>query len=524
MVKMSEQNAAAPWLTGVIFDGHFEVGHLIARGGMAEVYHAVDLWSNNPVAVKVLLPHLSADPTQQQKFFREGAALSKIKHPNVVGVIASGTEKVHGQQVMFLVLEYVHGCTLSQLLKVRPVLSVGELLSIMIPAVEGLSEVHAHRLIHRDIKPANILLEDEHQTIKLSDFGLTRRADQNATGQLMGTPSFVAPEILDVRASVGPASDIFSAGVMMYRMLTGRMPFAVTENDQQVLYHNTNTDIPSVTQLAPGISSDIAGVVSWSTRRNPADRPQDATELYRALQDCLNRSTADERAFRAPLVTDLPLTRMWEDVTEIADRSGMTRVYRNTPISAFGQADDLIDVEADTSAPLTAHEKAVRSAASAPVQVYAPTQIAGVGPMTKPQATQKASASATPESDRSGHETLYWDVAQDPNTTVAFSGLSPATEAANAPASAPSATSISASYTPRRAGQTQQAGDAFIPAHSAHQSPGIVTAKSQAERRSPAEPWRAAPQPVALLAFSAFLLLGLVGAGFIGWWLATLLF
>lgn len=525
MVEMSEQNAAAPWLTGVIFDGHFEVGHLIARGGMAEVYHAVDLWSNNPVAVKVLLPHLSADPAQQQKFFREGAALSKIKHRNVVGVIASGTENVRGQQVMFLVLEYVHGCTLSQLLKVRPVLSVGELLSIMIPAVEGLSEVHAHRLIHRDIKPANILLEDEHQTIKLSDFGLTRRADQNATGQLMGTPSFVAPEILDVRASVGPASDIFAAGVMMYRMLTGRMPFAGTENDQQVLYHNTNTDIPSVTQLAPGISSDIAGVVSWCTRRNPADRPQDATELYRALQDCLNRSTADERAFHAPLLTDLPLTTMWEDVTEIADRSGMTRVYRNTPISAFGQADDLIDTEADTSVPLTAHEKAIRSAASAPVQVYAPTQIAGVGPMTKPQATtQNATAPGAPEADASTDETLYWDVAQDPNSTTTFSVQSPPAEPADSSAPVPSAGSISASYVPRRAPEPQQAGSAFSPQAPAHQPAGNTFTRSEAERRSPAETWRPAPQPVTLVAFSVLLLLGLVGAGFIGWWLATALF
>ena len=123
---MTDDFSAAPWLTGVIFKGHFEVGHLIARGGMAEVYHAVDLWSDNPVALKVLLPHLSTDPAQQQKFFREGSALKKIQHENVVGVIDEGTEVVHGQQVMFLVLEYVHGCTLAQLTQLRPVLSVGD--------------------------------------------------------------------------------------------------------------------------------------------------------------------------------------------------------------------------------------------------------------------------------------------------------------------------------------------------------------------------------------------------------------
>lgn len=124
---MSENSNSAPWLTGTVFAGRYEVGQLIARGGMAEVYHAVDLWSNNPVAVKVLLPHLSSDTAQRQKFFREGNALGKIHHEHVVGVVQDGTQQVHGQDIMFLVLEYVHGCTLAQLLTLRPVLSVGGL-------------------------------------------------------------------------------------------------------------------------------------------------------------------------------------------------------------------------------------------------------------------------------------------------------------------------------------------------------------------------------------------------------------
>lgn len=517
---MSEQNTATPWLTGVIFDGHFEVGHLIARGGMAEVYHAVDLWSNNPVAVKVLLPHLSADPAQQQKFFREGSALSKIKHSNVVGVIASGTETVLGQQVMFLVLEYVHGCTLSQLLKLRPVLSVDEFLSIMIPAVEGLSEVHAHRLIHRDIKPANILLEDEHQTIKLSDFGLTRRADQNATGLLMGTPSFVAPEILDAQATVGPASDIFSTGVMMYRMVTGRMPFAGSTDDQQVLFHNTNTDIPSVTRLAPGISSDIAGLINWCTRRNPADRPQDATELYRALLDCLNRSSATDRAFRAP-VAEPPLTSLWEDVTEIAERSGMTHVYRNTSISAFGQADDLVNSEDATAfSSLSAHEQAVRSAASVPAEIYSPTHISGVGPMPQTQATQDSKSAVTdPEGDASEDETLYWDVTHETDATAAFplqdNRAMPPTEATTVQAQ-----SISASYNPRRTAPPSPTGRAFSPAP----SPRNPALRSEAERRAPLQPWRPIPSPAKIVVFLVLFMAGMVSAGFVGWWLATTLF
>lgn len=489
MVRMTDDFSAAPWLTGVIFKGHFEVGHLIARGGMAEVYHAVDLWSDNPVALKVLLPHLSTDPAQQQKFFREGSALKKIQHENVVGVIDEGTETVHGQQVMFLVLEYVHGCTLAQLMQLRPVLSVGEMLQVMIPAVEGLSEVHAHHLIHRDIKPANILLEAETEGVKLSDFGLTRRADQSATGQLMGTPSFVAPEILDVASPVGPPADIFALGVMMYRMLTGRMPFAGADNDQQVLYHNMNTDIPSLTHLAEGISSDIAGVVSWCTRRNPRDRPQDATELYRALGDIETRASAQEKAYRLELA-DRPATALWEDVADIAERSGRLH-HGQAAITGFGAAEDLLD--AGTSGPLSAHEQAVRSAADAPVEVYAPTDFAGVGPKTETQAVLDAQLSEQ-EAD------------QDP----AVVEPSP----------------ISAGYNRQRAATHRSKRADATPRASAPQAasarPAAPAHWTDAQRRTPADPWRPPLSPAVLALLLALVLLGFVTAGFVGWWLAGL--
>ncbi|WP_237207200.1 serine/threonine protein kinase [Rothia nasimurium] len=486
---MTDDFSAAPWLTGVIFKGHFEVGHLIARGGMAEVYHAVDLWSDNPVALKVLLPHLSTDPAQQQKFFREGSALKKIQHENVVGVIDEGTELVHGQQVMFLVLEYVHGCTLAQLMQLRPVLSVGEMLDVMIPAVEGLSEVHAHHLIHRDIKPANILLEADTEGVKLSDFGLTRRADQSATGQLMGTPSFVAPEILDVASPVGPPADIFALGVMMYRMLTGRMPFAGADNDQQVLYHNMNTDIPSLTHLAEGISSDIAGVVSWCTRRNPRDRPQDATELYRALRDIEARASEQEKGYRLDQV-DQPTTALWEDVADIAERSG--RIHRGqAAITGFGAAEDLLD--AGTSGPLSAHEQAVRSAADAPVEVYAPTDFAGVGPKTETQAVLDAQLSEH-------------NAAQDPAVVEQLS--------------------ISAEYNRQRATAHRSVRADAAPASAPKPAPVRPADPAQwteAQRRTPAERWRPPLSPVSIVLILALVLLGFVAAGLVGWWLASLI-
>lgn len=460
---MSEAQTPRPWLKGHIFDGHYQLGQLIARGGMAEVYHAVDLWSNNPVAVKVLLPHLSADPAQQQKFFREGNALSKIRHRHVVGVLASGSEEVAGQQVMFLVLDYVHGSTLAQLLTQRPVLSVDELLEVTLPVVEGLSEVHAHRMIHRDLKPANVLLDSETRTVKLSDFGLTRRADQSTTGQLMGTPSFVAPEILEVGGTVGPQADIFALGVMMFRMITGRMPFAGAQDDQQVLYLNMNSDIPPVAPLVPGLPADIAGIIAWCTRRRVQDRPQDATELYRALADVKASLSPEELSLRAPL-DQLPILGFWEQVEEIAETSGAAQAYRQTPISAFGQAQDLLE-EATPSQEL------------------------------KPSEQEKEEEEKEKEQEPSQSQ-------EDPQP-------------------------ISAAYNPQRARQTASSHKGQEEQKRQADSPSCEeippAQRPEAARRQAPQPWRQPASPLTWALASLGLLFSLVLAGLAGWWLAQFL-
>lgn len=503
---MTDERNSIPWLTGTTFAGRYEVGTLIARGGMAEVYHAVDVWSNNPVAVKVLLPHLSADPTQRQKFFREGNALSKIRHEHVVGVIQDGTQQVLGQDVMFLVLEYVHGCTLAQLMALRPVLSVGELLEVMLPVVEGLSEVHAHRLIHRDMKPANVLLE-EGGSVKLSDFGLTRRADQSWTGELMGTPAYVAPEIMDPVAVVGAPADIFAVGVVMYRLLTGRLPFPGVGNDQQVLYHNVNSEIPSVALVAQGISPGVAGVVSWCTRRAVKDRPQDAAELFRALQDVRAELSDEELAYRAP-VGDEPVSGLWEDVAAIAERSGMTRVYRSTPISAFGMADDLLAPEG----PLSEHEVSVLAAAEVGQVVDGPLPLLGVGPLTQGQALAEAAEAETADGDA----TDWWDPAQEQDD----SGQEPAPASGRGAGSGP----ISAGYNPRRAA-TFGVSEQVLPVEqaSAGGRPDDPALWSESQRRVPAERWRPLPSPLALVLGFVAVTVGFVAAGFLGWWLAQFL-
>ncbi len=338
---MNTAKSGRAWLTGAIFSGHYEVGSLIARGGMSEVYHAVDLWSNNPVAVKVLLPQFSQDASVQQKFFREERSLRQIRHKAVVSVIDSGTDQINGSEVMFLVLEYVHGCTLHQLLKVRPVFSVAEVFDIMLPIIEGLSEVHALSLIHRDIKPGNVLMSSAEHAVKLADFGLTRRQDQSWTGSLMGTPPYVAPEIVSARGEVGPQSDIFALGVMLYRMLSGRLPFGGMD-DQQILYHNVNTELPSITRYAPGLPQDIVGLIKWCTRKSPNARPDNATELFEVMCEIKDALTPAELAYSASTAAE-GNQDFWADVAEIAEVSGANQALKHRSITAFGNAQDLLE-------------------------------------------------------------------------------------------------------------------------------------------------------------------------------------
>lgn len=459
-----------PWLTGEIFDGHFEVGELIARGGMAEVYHGVDLWSNNPVAIKVLFPQLSADPSQQQKFFREERSLRQINHDHVVGVVGSGTQKVGPYQLMYIVLDYVHGCTLQQLFSEMPVMSVGQALQVLLPVTEGLAEVHAHQLIHRDIKPSNVLLSVTERSVKLTDFGLTRRTDQNWTGELMGTPSYVAPEIVTPGSTVGPGVDIFALGVMAFRMIAGRLPFRGAGDDQQVIYHNVNTEFPSVTQFAPDAGADIAGFIKWCTRKHAKDRPADGAEAFLVLKD-IAASLPEEES--APFASESD--ELWAAVAAVAERTGCDTAVQRRSISGFGDAPEILADPEDGGIdhdPATVGEAADVSAAD----VYYPTAISGVGPQPKPSDDEGESPAPQTRSITAHYRPAdEVDAGDEPSTDLGYRGDS-----------------------------DQYDSDLEdVPAH------------------HPSIRWQEPPTLVSVLLTVLLLLLGFVAAGFVGWQLAN---
>ena len=510
-------------LTGQVLEKHYLIGRMIARGGMSEVYYASDLWSNNPVAIKVLTPELADRAENRQKFHREESSLRKIGGGHTVGVLSSGTEYLEGQRIMYIALEYVYGCTLSQLLRSRKALSMGEGLEILLPVVEGLSEVHAHRYVHLDMKPGNILL-DTQRHIKLADFGLTRRDDQYEAGVLMGTPAYVAPEILDPQGRVGAPADIFALGVMMYRIFSGRLPFTGLQNDQQVLYHNANIEMPDITEVAPGIDSDIAGIIRWCTRKQADARPEDATELFTALQEVSRRMPPADRTWHSAHFESSELT-LWDEVSDIAERSGMAQMVRDTPISAYSSAADLLlDIDAENSVidafgvPLSpaVHEKAQIGIGPEP---HAPNDNLGVA--KAPAAEGRTAHGAEPDSGSSSSSPVPLDEESVPQQYPRIPG--------SASDEHPDDGSFSAYADPQRLRQRQKDSDSASQRQIQDSSPSSNqdNKRQDQERRHaldprfPAETLGEPPSATALSLTALVLVVLLMTAGFTGWLLAT---
>lgn len=525
---------SSEWLSGAIIEGHYQVGSLIGRGGMSEVYYALDLWSNNPVALKILSPSLAQDAANRQKFHREERSMRQVGGGHTVGVISSGTEYVAGQMVMYIVLEYVHGCTLSQLLRTRRALSLGEALEVLLPVVDALSEVHANRYLHGDIKPGNILLDANGQ-VKLTDFGLSRRDDQVDSGAPMGTPAYVAPEVLDPQVKVGAQADIFALGVMMYRMLAGRLPFVGLENDQQVLYHNANIEMPPLGDIAPGIDRDVAGIIAWCTRKQPQARPEDATELFASLKEVAESLGESELSWRAPSVPE-PTSSLWEAVAEIAERSGAGQMVRNTPISAFSDAGDLLayDVYSPDSLLTGSREEVHLADVDAEDSVLNPE---GIPPLksSAPEASAASDRGEPNEADDSrGSEGLQSSGTSSDASDAPSVGIGPQTEqefistfgeyapiyaerALNAyPDYSDAAQSPDGARTPdtsrRDSGGSTGSTDAsgFTPRDALHR-----------DRRLPVRELTPPPSGTAMGVWALTVILLGMSASFSGWWLAT---
>lgn len=272
--------------SGDILDNRYRIGAQIARGGMSTVYSAVDTRLDREVAVKVMDPALAGQRTFRARFEREARAVAKLNHPALVNVFDQGED---GEYV-FLVMELVVGGSLRELLKERGPMPPHAALAVMEPVLTALSVAHSTGMIHRDIKPDNVLISDNHQ-VKLADFGLVRAiasgvntgAHTSHDGKVIGTVGYLSPEQVE-GTSLHQASDVYSAGILLYELLTGETPFR-EDSPVSTAMARLHRDVPPPSQIISGIPSEIDALIARATSRNPDQRFSDGTEFLDAVQE-----------------------------------------------------------------------------------------------------------------------------------------------------------------------------------------------------------------------------------------------
>jgi serine/threonine-protein kinase len=263
---------------GTELSGRYLVQRLLAHGGMASVYEALDIQLHRQVAIKVLASHLSGDQSFREKFVTEARVAAALNHPNLVNIYDQGQQG----DLTYLVLELVTGTTLRHVLDDFKIIDAERAVELMEAVLEGLGAAHAAGIIHRDIKPENILLSNEGR-IKLSDFGLARNVDtRTEASELLGTVGYMAPELVTGGAAT-KASDVYACGIMLYEMLTGTRPF-VGEQSIQVAYQHANSRVPAPSLANPELSPGLDRLVLMATEPKAANRPADAQELLLALR------------------------------------------------------------------------------------------------------------------------------------------------------------------------------------------------------------------------------------------------
>jgi len=296
-------------LIGRLIDGRYQVRSRIARGGMATVYLATDQRLDRLVAVKIMHGHLADDSAFKERFIQEARSAARLAHPNVVNVFDQGQDA----ESAYLVMEYLPGITLRDLLNEYGALTPEQTLDITEAVLGGLAAAHKAGIVHRDLKPENVLLADDGR-IKIGDFGLARAASANtATGQaLLGTIAYLSPELV-TRGIADTRSDIYAVGIMMFEMLTGEQPFK-GEQPMQIAYQHAHDSVPAPSTLNSKVPAEWDELVQWATARAPDDRPADArtlltqvSETGRGLQSALSPASLQRTMLlTSPITTALP--------------------------------------------------------------------------------------------------------------------------------------------------------------------------------------------------------------------------
>lgn len=314
-----------PNLVGRLIGERYRIEQVVARGGMATVYLAMDIRLERKVALKIIHPHLASDNSFREKFIREARIAAKLSHPNLVNVFDQGEDG----ELAFMAMEYVSGITLRDALKDFGALDAKRALDLFEPMLSGLAAAHRAGILHRDLKPENVLLANDGR-IKLGDFGLARDIDNNtSTGSLVGTVAYLSPELV-MRGTADARSDVYAAGIMLFEMLAGRQPFE-GEQAVQIAYQHANDNVPAPSKFNPQVPPLLDELVLWATARDAAHRPNDAVELLAVVQ----RAKAELKAGRGDTAIGIPTfpQKNLNATTVMATASDATQVLNPDALS-----------------------------------------------------------------------------------------------------------------------------------------------------------------------------------------------
>ena len=304
-------------LTGELIDSRYRLTKIVASGGMATIYEAVDTRLDRNVAVKIMHPHLAQDEKFVERFIREAKAAAALSHPNIVSVLDQGWNQ-GGVPCVFIVMELIEGATLRDYIHEQGSLSVERSLQLLMPVASALAAAHRLGIVHRDIKPENILISNEGR-IKIADFGLARGELLGTTmtaesSVILGSVSYLSPEQVQ-RGVADSRSDIYSLGIVFFECVTGQKPFQ-GDDPVQIAISHVNERVPAPSSLKPSLSPDVDLLVQRSTDLDPDKRPRDGGQFLEELRALSEK--IDPRRRQLSLELDLPPAPIKESVRERA--------------------------------------------------------------------------------------------------------------------------------------------------------------------------------------------------------------